>query len=146
MPAQLAWKAFLRIWEEWEAPNRLAITWPFILLGEAVLEEEDDSLDLHCYHTGGFSYRWQLFDILRSFLLYYLWSERCRRHFDGQYSLKRILLQAWEATVEVDMATWKAIRCYSQTKGQNTQINIEKAFKAEWLHHHIFAKGVSAIS
>jgi hypothetical protein len=26
LPAQPAWKAFLRVWEEWEAPNRLAIT------------------------------------------------------------------------------------------------------------------------
>jgi hypothetical protein len=25
-PAQLAWKAFFHVWEEWEAPNRLAIT------------------------------------------------------------------------------------------------------------------------
>jgi hypothetical protein len=125
------WKAFLHVWEEWEAPNHLAITWPFILLGKAVLEEEDDPLDVHCYHTGGFSYRRQSFDIFRSFLHYYLWSERCRRHFDGQYSLKRVLLQAWEATVEVGMATWKAIKSFSQTKEQNTQINIEKAFKAE---------------
>jgi hypothetical protein len=25
-PAQLAWKAFMRIWEEWEMPHRLTIT------------------------------------------------------------------------------------------------------------------------
>ncbi len=86
LPAQLAWKAFLRVWEEeCEVPNRLAITWPFVFLGEAVFEEDDDPSDLHCYHTGGFSYRRQPFDILRSFLLFYLWSERCRRHFDDQY-------------------------------------------------------------
>jgi hypothetical protein len=72
LPAQLAWKAFLRVWEEWEVPNRLAITWPFVLLDEAVFEEDDDPPDLHYYHTGGFSYRKQPFDILRSFLLFYL--------------------------------------------------------------------------
>jgi hypothetical protein len=44
------------------------------------------------------------------------------------------------------MATWKAIRGYNQTKEQNTQNKIEKAFKAEWLHHHIFGKGESVIS
>jgi hypothetical protein len=27
LPAQLVWKAFLRVWEEWEAPNCLAITY-----------------------------------------------------------------------------------------------------------------------
>jgi hypothetical protein len=104
-PAQQAWKAFHRVWNEWGAPNRLHITWPFILLGETVLEEDDDPPDLHGYHTGGFTYRRQPLDILRSFLVYYLWSERCRNHFDGQHSLKRILLQSWEATAEVGMAT-----------------------------------------
>jgi hypothetical protein len=104
-PARKAWNAFRRVWTEWEAPNHLSITWPFVLLGEAVFEEEDDPLDLQSYHTDGFSYRRQPLDILRSFLLYYLWSERCRRHFDGQYSLKKILLQSWEATAEVGMAT-----------------------------------------
>jgi len=77
-PAQKAWKAFRCTWDEWEAPNRLSITWPFILLGEVVFEEEDDPPDLLRYHTGVFSYRRQPLDILRTFLLYYLWSERCR--------------------------------------------------------------------
>ncbi len=95
---------------------------------------------------GGFSYRRQPLDILRSFLLFYLWSERCRRHFDDQYSLKRVLLQAWEATAKVGMASWKAIRSSSQSRDQNIQSCIEKAFKAEWLHGHIFGEGGSAIS
>jgi hypothetical protein len=146
LPAQLAWKAFLRVWEEWEVPNRLAITWPFVLLGEAVFEEDDDPPDLHYYHTGGFSYRRQPLDILRSFLLFYLWSERCRRHFDDQYSLRRVLFQAWEATAEVGMASWKVIRSSSQSRDQNIQSCIEKAFKVEWLHGHIFGEGGSAIS
>ncbi len=141
--AQLAWKAFLQVWEEWEAPNRLVITWPFVLLGEAVFEEDDDPSDLHCYHTRGFSYRRQPLGILRSFLLFYLWSER---HFDDQYSLKRVLLQAWEVTAEVGMASSKAIRSSSQSRDQNIQSCIEKAFKAEWLHGHIFGEGESAIS
>jgi hypothetical protein len=57
IPVQQAWNAFLRVWSEWEAPNCLYITWPFVLLGEVVFEEEDDPLDLHRYHTGGFTYR-----------------------------------------------------------------------------------------
>jgi hypothetical protein len=119
---------------------------PFILLGEVVFEEEDNPSDLHCYHTGGFSYRRQPLDILRSLILYYLWSERCRRHFDGQYSFKRVLLQAWEATVKVGMATWRAIKNSRQFKDQNTQTRIEKAFQAEWLHRHILGKDEFAIS
>jgi hypothetical protein len=37
-----------------------------------MFEKEEDPLDLHRYHPGGFSYRRQPLDILRSFLLYYL--------------------------------------------------------------------------
>jgi hypothetical protein len=145
-PAQKAWNVFCRTWDEWEAPNRLSITWPFILLGEAIFEKEDDPLDLQCYHTGSFSYGRQPLDILRSFLLYYLWSERCRKHFDRQYSLKKVLLQSWEATTEVGMATWKAIRSSSQDRSQDKQLDIEQAFKAEWLHGRIFGEGEAAIS
>jgi hypothetical protein len=88
---------------------------------------------------GGFSYRCQPLDILRSFLLYYLWSERCRKHFDGQYSLNRVLLQSWEAT-------WKAIRSSSQDRNQDKQLDIEQASRAEWLHGRIFGEGEAAIS
>jgi hypothetical protein len=148
-PVRKAWNAFCRVWTEWEAPNRLSITWPFVLLGEAVFEEEDDPPDLQSYHTGGFSYRRQPLDILRSFLLYYLWSERCRRHFDGQYSLnslKKILLQSWEATAEVGMATWNAIKSSSQDRSQDKQLDIEQAFKAEWLHSRIFGEDKTTIA
>jgi hypothetical protein len=144
--AQLAWKAFTRIWEEWEAPRRLTITWPFVLLGETVFKEEDDPSDLHSYHPGGFSYQRQPLDILRSFLLFFLWSERCHRHFHSQYSLKRVLLQAWEVTAEVGMASWKAIRSSSHRREQNIQISIEIAFRTEWLHGHLFGEGEAAIS
>ncbi len=57
-----------------------------------------------------------------------------------------IWAKAWVATVEVGMATWKAIRAPSQSKDQNIQICIEKAFKAEWLHLNIFGKGETAIT
>jgi hypothetical protein len=71
-PAQQAWKAFRSVWSEWGVPDRLHINWPFILLGEAVFEADDDPPNLHGYHTGGFTYVRQPLDILRSFLLYYL--------------------------------------------------------------------------
>ncbi len=37
-------------------------------------------------------------------------------------------------------------RAPSRSKDLNIQISIEKAFKAEWLHHHIFRKGETAIT
>jgi hypothetical protein len=89
--AQCAWEAYKRIWREWQAPDDIIISWPFVLLGEAVSEREDDPPGLLAYHKGGFTYLRQPLDILHSLLLYYLWSERCRNHFDDHYSLKQVL-------------------------------------------------------
>ncbi len=44
------------------------------------------------------------------------------------------------------MATWKAIRSSSQDRSQDKQLDIEQAFKAEWLHGRIFGEGEAAIS
>jgi hypothetical protein len=110
--AQCAWKAYKGIWDEWQTPHDIAITWPFILLGETTIERDDDPPELLAYHISGFTYPKQPLDILCSFILYHLWSERCRKHFGDQYSLKKVLTQAWVATIEVGMASWKAIRSH----------------------------------
>jgi hypothetical protein len=70
--AQRAWKAYKRIWDEWQAPHDIEITWPFILFGETTIEHDDDPPKLLAYHTGGFTYPRQPLDILRSFILYHL--------------------------------------------------------------------------
>jgi hypothetical protein len=70
--AQRAWDAYKKIWDEWKVPKDIAITWLFVLLGEAITEREDDPPRLLAYHTSGFTYLRQPLDILRSFLLYHL--------------------------------------------------------------------------
>jgi hypothetical protein len=40
--AQRAWEAYKEIWKEWQAPGNLAISWPFVLLREAISKREDD--------------------------------------------------------------------------------------------------------
>jgi hypothetical protein len=92
--AQRAWDAYKRIWDEWKMPEGFTPSWSFVLFGEAVMEREDDPPELLAYHIDDFTYLKQPLDILRSFILYHLWSERCRRHFGDQYSLKKVLLQA----------------------------------------------------
>ncbi len=76
-----AWEAFYYVWQKWGAPNDVSLSWLFVMLGEAVFEREDDPPRFQGYHVGGFSYIRQPLDILRSFILYFLWSERCRKHF-----------------------------------------------------------------
>jgi len=135
--ARRAWEAYKKIWDEWQMPHDIEINWPFALLGEATIERDDDPPGLLTYYTGDFTYLRQPLDILRSFILYHLWSERCRRHFGDQYSLKKVL-NAWVATVEVGMASWKAIRSHRPTKDLDIQANIEINFRKEWLHMNIF--------
>jgi hypothetical protein len=123
----------------------MVITWPFALLGEATIEHDDDPPGLLTYHTGGFTYPKQPLDIFRSFILYHLWSERCRKHFGKQYSLKKVLTQAWVATVEVGMASWKAIRSHRPTKDPVIQTSIELDFRKEWLHMNFLGKDNATI-
>jgi len=143
--AQRAWEVFKRIWDEWQAPQDIAITWPFVLLGEATMEREEDPLGLLAYHTSGFTYPRQPLDILHSFILYHLWLERCRKHFDEQYSTIKIITQAWVATVEVGMASWKAIRSHRPAKDPDIQTSIESDFRREWLHMNILGKDNATI-
>jgi hypothetical protein len=135
--AQRAWMAFKRIWVKWKTPHDLEVTWPFALLGEAVIEREDDPPGILAYHTGGFTYPRQPLDILCSFILYHLWTERCREHFDDNYSLKAVLTQAWVATVEVGMASWMAIKSQRPTKDPDIQASIKLDFRREWLQMNI---------
>jgi hypothetical protein len=54
--AKCAWKAFQDVWQKWGAPDDATPSWPFILLGEAVFEREDDPPSFQGYHIGGYSY------------------------------------------------------------------------------------------
>jgi hypothetical protein len=71
--------------------------------------------------------------------------ERCRKHFNNQYSSRKILQQAWVATVEVGMATWKAINSLWSTQDPSIQARIDQAFKAKWYHLGIFGVDCATI-
>ncbi len=122
-------------------------TWPFIMVGEIVFEKKDDPPRVQGYHVRGFSYSRQPLDIVCNFILYFLWSERCWKHFDNLYSSRKIFQQVWVATVEVGMATWKAINSLRYTRDPSIQARIDQTFRAKWslrhlwgwLHHHCVA-------
>jgi hypothetical protein len=136
--AQKAWNAFKRIWRDWKSNRDLEITWPFALIGEATAELDDDTPGLLAYNPGGYTYTRQPLDIFMSLILYHMWIERCRKHFDDHYSLEKVLRLAWVATIEVGMATWKAIRSHRPARDPPIQSSIEITFRKEWLHLNIF--------
>jgi hypothetical protein len=91
--AKHTWEAYFRVWRKWGALDNVAFSWPFILLGELVFEREDDPPNIQGYHIGGFSYIRHQLEILKSFILYFLWSKICKMHFDAQYSSRDVLLK-----------------------------------------------------
>ncbi len=97
------------------------------------------------YHVRGFSYIRQSLDILCSFIFYFHSTKRCRKHFDNQYSSRKILQQAWVDTVEVGMATWKAINSLWSTWDPSIQVSIDQAFRAKWCHLGIFGADCATI-
>jgi hypothetical protein len=103
--AKYTWEAYFRVWQKWGALDDVTLSWPFILLGKLVVEREDDPPKIQDYHIGGFSFIRQPLDTFKSFIFYFLWLERCRMHFDAQYSSRNVLQQAWVTIVEVGMAT-----------------------------------------
>jgi len=105
--AKYAWEAYFRVWQKWGALDDIALSWPLILLGDLVVEKEDDPPKIQNYHAGGFSFITQPLDILRSFIFYFLWSKRCRMHFDVQYSSHNVLQQAWVVIVGLGWRTGK---------------------------------------
>ncbi|CAK9267289.1 unnamed protein product [Sphagnum jensenii] len=109
-------------------------SWPYLLLRDVIgCNEEEPSSTLR-YYRGGFSCGRQPLDILRSFLLYYIWAERCRHQFDGVHSVSNILRLAWTSTVEVDMASWCALNKHTHTRQSNKQTKMEDCFRSTWCH------------
>ncbi len=53
------------------------------------MELEDDTPGHLAYNAGGYTSTRQPLDIFRSLILYNLWTERCKQHFDDQYSMQK---------------------------------------------------------
>ncbi len=66
-------------------------------------------------------------------------------HFDVHYSSHNVLQQAWVVTVEVGMATWKAINSFKSIHEFSLHDSIDHAFKAEWCHLNIFGEDGATI-
>ncbi len=77
-------EVYFRVWQKWGALDDIALSWPFILLGNLVVEREDDPPKIQDYHVGGFFFIKHPLDILRNFIFYFLWLERCRMHSNAQ--------------------------------------------------------------
>ncbi len=101
----LAWYAFRRIWQAWGALEVIT-NWNFILLNEIAIKSKEFQPLAHNFKTR-FYYTKQPLDLLCSFHVYFLWTDRCRKNFEDTYSSFKIFRQAWVSIVEAGMAAWK---------------------------------------
>jgi len=54
--AKYAWEAYFKVWQKWGALDDVALSWPFILLGELIVKKEDDPPKIQDYHASVFSF------------------------------------------------------------------------------------------
>ena len=103
--------------------------YPSLLVGKYRLYKQKE-------RAGRFTYELQPWDLLRAFLLWFIWKDRCSNLFQGEeIPHARILNRAWLATIQVGMAIWKSIHVGRRT--QYTSL-IEDDFLRYWCAHNIF--------
>jgi len=77
-------------------------------------------------------YKGQAWNLLRSFLLWHIWTERCsKKYTDQEISVCRILSSTWISTLYAGMAVWKHF--HSVVKNLESLAGIEAAFSEEWI-------------
>jgi hypothetical protein len=82
---------------------------------------------------------------LKSFLVYFIWMEQCRKKFEGEYSSDKILHQAWTTMVEVGMAIQREINKDHLNRENSKHDIIDNQFKSTWCHQNIFTKSDKTI-
>ncbi len=112
-----SWKiiGFFSKWIKWEAPIDVSLTLPFFYFRDIVIKREEDEPLRHKPHAIGYLYLRHSSDIFRSFIVYFLWVERCHLHFVKIYSNHKVLQHVWPP---------------SKT---NLRDSIESSFINEWL-------------
>jgi hypothetical protein len=112
-----SWKiiGFFSKWIKWDAPIDVSLTLPFFYFRDIVIKREEDEPLRHKPHASGYLYLRHSSDIFRSFIVYFLWVERCHLHFVKIYSNHKVLQHVWPP---------------SKT---NLRDSIESSFIYEWL-------------
>lgn len=98
-------------------------SWQHALLGEYSVMHTGSTCAKHVYPG-------QPWDLLRGFIIWFIWLERCNLRFQKeQYSFERLLKKAWIATVQAGHAIWRSIHA-ACTEAEVLQV-IEAAFFSE---------------
>jgi hypothetical protein len=119
------WETFLEAQSTLETGGAALRIWRRIKLFKAIV------LTLVVSHTGNLS----MFCIY--FILFNLWSERCRVHFDG-LNIMRLRTLKQTSFLKVDMATWHSGQKHRLHRDASKQTRMETEIKFEWWSKGIF--------
>ncbi len=117
--------------------------WNFILLNEIVHQIEKVQPSTQNLKTTRFCYTKQPLNILCSFIVYFLWIDKCRKNFEDNYPSFKILKWPQVSNVEVGMDAWKDLsntRTHETRKAKANLALIRSNFISTWCFQDLFAR------
>lgn len=78
--------------------------------------------------------------MLRTNILWNIWTQRCRHNFsDEKFNLSSALFSAWQTTIQIGMAAWYEVKKFRNVRGQRKQSQLEESFTNTWTKGSIFS-------
>jgi len=92
--------------------------------------------------------RGNLFNIVRNFILFYLWAQRCQFCIQGIYMLqqKKFLSKLQPPWWRRGIVSWHVVNKHKLFREASKHVKIEGSFKSAWCHLGIFGNGESTIN
>jgi hypothetical protein len=92
------------------------IDWIDFILGNLVYDENHLTSRDFSNHPRGYSFPFQAINMLKSMVMFFLWTKRCSLHFEGSYSTRKIMVNAWTAIIEIGTVTWVTLHQHKVTQ------------------------------
>ena len=140
-------KTVQRAWTQYAALRRKANleanidSWIDIVVGKFPINNkttyiEDTPWEAATSYTINGNTPW---DILRTNLLWYLWTQECEHNYRRtQFSLAQALANTWRTTIQLGLAAWRKILKLQQKGNPLKQLQIEESFKDMWNTGQVF--------
>ncbi len=128
-PCVLLSRAFKRLLNHQGSTSFVFSYWIHVLVGDIFSNFNDTNSHHFENHLGGFTYVNKSIDIVGTFLLFYLWSDKCASSFkDYFFSTLSILHRTWTSTIEVSIVTQDTIKLQINFRDPFKQGNLKRIF------------------
>jgi len=80
-------RAFKQLLNHWGSTSFVFSSWTHVLVGDIFSDFNDTNFHRFENHLGGFTYVNKSIDIVGTFFLFYLWSDKCASSFEDNFFL-----------------------------------------------------------